>query len=200
MRLVLVPCKASLVPALGRLAVIALLALVTPLTLLGTYALAWNEPDGFRGVPWGSSREELRLHFQQAGDDVTCVATALGCNSPRLSIGPVPVRAFYLFTPGADKFEVALLTFASTHYAALRTIFQERYGAPSNVREKPLQDRTGATVTNETALWVGERVTISLSRYGSKLDQGRAWIGLKAALDRHIEESQKALKKGKDDL
>lgn len=88
-----------LVPSIGRLAVVALLALVTP-------TLAWDEPDGFRGVPWGASREELRVHVQRAGDTVTCGGRVLGCASPHLSIGPVPVRATYVFAPGADKFEV----------------------------------------------------------------------------------------------
>ena len=182
------------VPAFGGLAVVALLvALVTP-------ALAWDEPDGFRGVPWGASREELRVHLQRTGVSVTCGGKVLGCTGPQLSIGPASVRAYYLFAPDADKFEVVLLTFAPAHYAALRTIFEERYGAPSRVHEQTMQSQMGAKFTNETALWVGERVTISLSRYGSKLDQGRAVIGLKAALERQREESEKALKKGKDGL
>jgi hypothetical protein len=175
--------------------------LALALTLAVTFAspaLAFEEPDGFRGVKWGVSREELRVHLQRAGDTVKCEPT-IGCRSP-LMIGPSPVQASYLFTPGVDTFEVAYLSFAPVHYPALRAIFDERYGPPSNVQQNELQNRMGAKYTNETAIWAGPLVTISLSRYGSKLDQGRAWIGLQSALDRENEKTRGAIKKGKDDL
>jgi hypothetical protein len=174
--------KVVLIPAIRRLAMVALfVAFVTP-------AFAWDEPDGFRGVPWGASREELQVHLQRAGDTVTCSGTGMvGCTSRGLKIGPAVVNAAYFFAPDADKFEVVYLSFGPTHYKALRAIFEERYGTPSKF-------------TNDTALWVGERVNISLNRHGSKLDQGNALIGLKTAFDRQREESQKAIKKGKDDL
>ena len=122
-----------------------------------------------------------------------------GCSS-RPTIGPVNVLAIYRFTPGADKLEQVLLSFDPTHYETLLTIFKERYGAPSSVQERTVQNRMGAKFTNESAIWNGERVTITLSRYGSKLDKGLAGISLKAAHERQREESEKALKKGKDDL
>jgi hypothetical protein len=173
-----------------------ILAAFALVSLLAAPAMAFEEPDSFRGVKWGASRKDLRAQLQRAGDTVKCEPT-IGCRSP-VMIGPSPVQASYLFTPGEDKFEVAYLSFAPMHYAALRTIFEERYGVPSNVQEQEIQNRMGAKYTNETAIWAGSLVTISLSRYGSKLDQGRAWIGLTAALDRQSEKTKGAIKKGKD--
>jgi hypothetical protein len=182
--------------------VVLLLALVTSCDSPGrTNAPAWNEPDGFRGVPWGASREELRVHLQEAGVDVTCGGKVPdGCASQHLIIGPVHTGAYYAFAPDADKFEQVTLIFDPIKYEALRAIFEERYGKPSEVREERVQNRMSAKFTNETTFWRGKSVTIALGRYGTRVDTGYALFAVKAVHDRENEESQKAFKKGKDDL
>jgi hypothetical protein len=50
------------------------------------------------------------------------------------------------------------------------------------------------------AVWTGERVVIRIQRYSSKITEGSATIVLKEALDKRREETEKAIKKGKEDL
>lgn len=43
---------------------------VTLLVVSASPALAWNEPDSFRGVPWGTSQEETKAALQKARDAI----------------------------------------------------------------------------------------------------------------------------------
>jgi hypothetical protein len=58
----------------------------------------------------------------------------------------------------------------------------------------------GAAYLNQIATWTGDRVVIELRRYGSKVDEGRAVISLKEFMDKKREDTEKAIKRGKDDL
>lgn len=171
--------------------------------LLATPALAWDEPDSFRGVPWGASLLELQTVLQRAGEDVDCkrYVPPFGgfCMGFGVKIGPAVVNNMYLFSKDG-KFESVRMSFQVVHYPSLRAIFEERYGPPTTTRQEEIQNRMGAKFTNEISTWTGERVVISLRRYGSKVTEGRAQISLKSALERDREESEKAIKKGKEDL
>jgi hypothetical protein len=166
--------------------------------LLAAPGSAWNEPDSFRGVPWGVSQADALALLQKAGEKVSCYLPSL-CNTTQVMIGPVPTQIGYGFGK-ENKFEMAMLSFIPGHYENMKAIFVERYGAPSSTMQQPVKNRMGATFTNEIAIWAGERVVISLSRFGSKLDESRAVISLKSAVDSGAEEKKKAITKGKDDL
>jgi hypothetical protein len=99
-----------------------------------------------------------------------------------------------------DKFTSAMLTFTPAQYEALRTIFSDRYGSPTSIRDEEVKTSMGVGYINQIATWVGERVVIRLRRYGSKVDEGSALIALKEAVDKRRDETEKAIKKGKDDL
>jgi hypothetical protein len=92
------------------------------------------------------------------------------------------------------------LHFKPAQYDVLRVIFADRYGQPSAIRNEELKTRIGAAYTNQVATWTGDRVVIELRRYGSKVDEGRAVISLKEVFDKGREETERAIKKGKDDL
>lgn len=159
-----------------------LVALVLVLSFVSP-AIAFEPPDGFRGVKWGASREEVRQHLQSTGDPVRCYGQTLACYS-WVTMGAVPVQALYQFTPGRDQFDLASLSFVPANYGAMRAAFEQRYGPPSTVREYALKNRSGEKLTNEVATWNGDGVLVRLRRYGAKLDAGDATIALKTAMER----------------
>jgi hypothetical protein len=183
--------------ALPQLVRRASLVVVLLLPVGTASAAAWDEPDNFRGVPWGTSSTEARTLLESSGEKTDCFGRR-ACVTARAKAGPAPVSITYMFDD--DKFTMAMLTFTPTHYEALRTIFSDRYGPSSAIRDEQLKTRMGVAYTNQVATWAGERVVIELRRYGNKVDQGRAVISLKEALDKKREETDKAIKKGKDDL
>jgi hypothetical protein len=176
------------------------LALGLSLILLAAPALAFQEPDAFRGIKWETPFTEAKaLIDREQGAACTEGITARTC-SAQITIGTIPASVVYYFTQGEDRFFMATLTFEPTRYAALGEIFVERYGAPTNRQTTDRRNPSGRLFINEISTWVGERVAVDIRRYGSTLDDGRATIGLKAAIERNREELQKALKKAKDDL
>ncbi len=163
-------------------------------------AFGWEEPDKFRGVPWGATLEEARALLKAAGDECSDLSPKGRCYVHRAKIGPVsPVSILFTFGK-SNAFEHATLSFPASQYAAVRAILVDRYGTATRTKEETLQNRFGTKFTNEIVEWSGERVYIRLRRNGSELDKGSAIIGLKAALQREGEDREKALKKGKDDL
>ena len=168
--------------------------------VLACPVFGWEEPDKFRGVPWGATLEEARALLKAAGDECSDLSPKGRCYVHRAKIGPVsPVSILFTFGK-SNAFERAMLSFPVSQYAAVRAIFMDRYGTPTSTKEETLQNRFGAKFTNEIVEWSGERVYIGLRRYGSELDKGGGIIGLKAALEHESEDRQKALKRGKDDL
>jgi hypothetical protein len=140
-------------------------------------ALAFDEPDGFRGVPWGATEEQLRssVSLERACVDYDATSRPLGdrlCTA-RLQIADVKVRAAYSFR--ANQLTRVSLHFAPKDFDRLAAIFVERYG-PATVKER---DRLN---------WVGEKTFVSLYRYfNTDLSKGYASITTRA----EIEESKR---------
>jgi hypothetical protein len=169
--------------------------------ILAVPAFAWEEPDKFRGVPWGATMQEAQTILKAAGDECSDrYAPPRSCSVYRAKVGPVlGVNIVFQFGK-ANAFERAILFFPASQYVVLRGIFVDRYGPPTATKEETLQNRLGGTFTNEILEWSGERVSIMVRHYGSKVDTGHALIALKTVVDRESEEAEKARKRGKDDL
>jgi hypothetical protein len=158
-------------------------------------ALGWNEPDDFRGVPWGASLQEARTLLESKGEEPDCRIDR--CNVPG-SIGPTRLLIEYIFIE--NKFTLAMLTFLPSQYEMLHTIFSDRYGPPTWIEDEEVRTGMGVAYTNQVATWAGDRVVIELERYGSTINYGRAMISLKEFLDKEREETESAIKQGKADL
>jgi hypothetical protein len=167
---------------------------------LARQAQSW-EPHKSRGVPWGATIQEAQTILKAAGDECSDRYAMPGsCSVYRAKIGPVPGVSIFFHFGKTNTFERAILFFPAAQYVVLRGIFVDRYGPPTATKEETLQNRLGATFTNEILQWSGERVWIRLQHYGSKVDTGHAVIALRTVIDREGEEADKARKKGKDDL
>jgi hypothetical protein len=149
---------------------------------------AFNEPGGFRGVPWNATEEQMRaaVSIERACADYAATRKYLGdrfCPA-LLTIGDVKVRAVYTFR--ADRLTRVDLHFASQDFDRLAAVFVERYGAPSQSSQNALH-------------WSGERTSVSLQRYlGSEITKGYAGIATRADMQEmkrlHDEQTKGAAK------
>jgi hypothetical protein len=132
--------------------------------------LAFNEPDGFRGVPWGATEEQMRssVSIERACSDYDVGIKPLGdryCPA-LLSIGNVKVRAIYSFR--SDRLVRVGLHFASTDFDRLAENFVERYGAPTHLDHDVLS-------------WIGDKTAVALYRHlNSDIARGHAVITTQA--------------------
>ncbi len=123
--------------------------------------LAFNEPNGFRGVPWGASEYDTVKAIGRTPAWVGC------SNVPakdrwmgdrvcidRTSIGSVDISGAYSFR--ADRLVRVELQFASQDFARLSEIFVERYGRPTSRRQDALEwSGTSASVALHRSLGSG---------------------------------------------
>ena len=168
-----------------------LTVVVAVLSVLGLISgvLAFNEPDGFRGVPWGATEEQMRaaVSIERACDDYPNTNKDLGdryCPA-LLRIGDVNVRAIYSFR--ANRFATVTRYFASDDFGRLAEIFVARYG-PTNQR-KP-----------DVLIWMGKTTMVGLYHYvGTDFTKGYARITTNTEMEeskRLHEEQTKGAAKG----
>jgi hypothetical protein len=163
-------------------------------------AAAWDEPSGFRGIPWGASMEVV----QEKSPGLYCIDSArrnrsdAGTCAGQLAIGPTTPKVVVRFRSGG--MDAVFLSFPTRDFATLRPIFVERYGEPTSTRTEELQNRMGAKFENEILEWSGEKVYILLQRYGSEITDGLATIRTRAGFDEEVSQRMKKLKEGKKDL
>jgi hypothetical protein len=165
-----------------------LAALALALLLLASPALAWNEPENFRGIPWGATMDQAQetlLKTWPAGVTPPDCSRETGvCGHPG-KLGPIDVTFIYSFKE--DRFAFAQVRFKTIDYDTVRRVFEERYGTPT-LRQ------------SDQIWWKGENASVLLRRVGSRAMEGSALIALKSAVDKNTAERDKAIKKGKDDL
>ena len=152
------------------------------LVLLASRALAFDEPEDFRGVPWGASEEQLRKTLggpAWAGRDIDlCYAIPpehrqLGdraCGG-RFILKDIAVQAIYSFR--ADHFVSVALNYAPKDFDGIAAVFIERYGAPTSEEHPPFKSLGGGpTATNQILRWGGPRIAIVLRRYAGMITEG----------------------------
>jgi hypothetical protein len=150
------------------------LALVLAGSATYTSSLAFNEPDGFRGITWKSSEANVNAKWpglscypsSSPPSDRTCSS-----DTP-ISIGDIPVLPLLGFR--SNEFSYVMFSFDEAKFRIMERIFTERYGPPTRQNQREEQNRMGARYMNEMRHWIGPTVSITLQRYGSKLTEGLA--------------------------
>jgi hypothetical protein len=146
-------------------------------------AHAFNEPDGFRSVPWGATEEQVRAAVSVMGcNDSEAAVRWSGDRScyAQMDLAGMPVDMVYTFR--GDRFVRVTLLFASRDFERIAAIFRERYGPPTDLKEEPFTTQGGLAATNEIAMWAGPTVVIRLRRFLSRIDRGSASLRLLADL------------------
>jgi hypothetical protein len=149
---------------------------VGTLLILASTVFAWNEPDNFRGVPWGASEQQVRekntgmLCYDAKGNPLGERACGV-----EITIGSVPTSTFFVFRNG--KFMTVLLTFEPKDFSEMEGIFAERYGKPTRTEELEGRTPAGLSFVDIVHEWTGQRIHIMLKKYAGKSMQSIATIG-----------------------
>ena len=160
-------------------------SIVLPVLLVLTLingASAFEDPDGFRGLPWGASEEQMRTNVGGWCEDYLSTDRWAGDRHCKieLAIGGIGVWARYTFR--ADKFVCVNLTFPSKDFEQLVAIFVERYGPPTSTTDEPYKTQGGLQSTNRSLKWTGRTMMITIQRYGGHITEGSASLGTRADL------------------
>jgi hypothetical protein len=134
--------------------------------------LAWNEPTGFRDIPWGTKPEVVRQRFPdftcKRGEKVIIQNVCLG----KLMIGDIHVSTLLGFDTGG--LDLVQLFFDSKDYPAMKETFLARYGATTSQKKTLIRNRLGVEFDNDILEWRGARVVIVLEQYGDTLSESYA--------------------------
>lgn len=148
---------------------------IVALLALPPLAAAFDEPTGFKDVPFGASAREV---MEKAGPATVCSpATATeqqfeaSC-SIKTEISKVPVNVqFWLF---ADSLGSVEISFTASDYSVIHDAFIDRYGAATYRFEEAVTDRSGNKVESEVLRWDGQKTTITLRQYEDGTETGSA--------------------------
>ena len=152
---------------------------------------AFSEPDGFRGVTWGATVDEAQAKLPGLGCGTrTCFGD--------LDIAGQTVTAMFDFRDGG--FYAVYLRFGSSRFEVLKSVFVERYGAPTQRRLETVRNSSGARLENEVLEWSGAKVYIRLQRYAGRLRAGSARIMTQTGRAEELRKFHEQMKRGKDDL
>ena len=174
-----------------------MIRLAVALVLVGSIvssALAFKEPEGFRGVPWGASEDELRdklgetsahgVLFDRCGaypseqrwlGDRFCAGA--------FPIGGITLKAVYRFR--VNRFVGVMLTFRAEDFDDLVAMFRERYGPPTTSATEPFKTQGGLEGTNQLHRWIGPTIAISIQHFSGQISEGAATL----TTNRELQES-----------
>src|SRR5262249_3007352 len=143
----------------------------------------WSqEPDGFRGLKFGSSEAEakriytLQLCINMEGESET---SGRGCIT-EFTIGDTTISGLLQFDN--DKFVYGTFDFSSDAFENIRAILVERYGQ-AVLSNSVVRNRMNATFTNQQLKWNGKLVEVTLTKYAGDLEHSRFTIGLTTFVD-----------------
>jgi hypothetical protein len=147
---------------------------------------AFNEPDGFRGVPWGASEDVLRARLGEMGPDgrwrdASCFEYPdetrwLGDRACRHTFLLEDIRVDALYAFRDARFVRVLLTFRSADFNRIVAVFVERYGPPTTETHEAFRTQGGLDSVNRILAWLGPNVAITLNRHGGKIAEGAAMV------------------------
>ncbi len=142
----------------------------------GRAASAWNEPTGFKGVPFGASEESIR----QKLPSFECRPSVLPASPERSCSGVTdigPVRDVVYFHFRAGKLCQITINFEREHFDVMAAGFIERYGNPTSSDDTPFRLEDGRTVPNRILQWKGQRMHVSIvKRWNRRPDISHAEI------------------------
>ena len=183
------------------------MSLVPPLALafclVASDALAFYEPDGFRGIQWGTSLTEAEQILKTLYANRVLVGEEPVCDGARTSerfadsevcvantdIESVRVKLYFEFYQ--DRFVAVTVLSTPKSYAALKRGFIARYGAPTRV-DTTKKIGPFFEYTSEEVFWGGPTVHIKLLQYVGGPTFTVAVIALRSEVDRQAAEQRKS--------
>jgi hypothetical protein len=147
-------------------------------------AFAWEEPDGFLGLKWGTPTAEFREQQPRAvemtKDGVSSKARVRSFTVRDVSLETVRVNINYVFLE--DQFICAYVFFDPKEFSVIERVFTTKYGAPNESKENVISPSIGVEYQNKTLKWEGESILIEITRYYGARPDGFVAIGKKSFL------------------
>jgi hypothetical protein len=161
-------------------------------------ANAFEEPDGFLGVKWGTPREETKTILHNRANQPGSQMSGVYDPSPGMNItlhfsdklGGAEVKYMFEFDEG--RFYSASIVFDPSNFDTIKTILVGRYGKPTASKASTLTNAMGAKFVNEQFDWIGKTRYVSLSKYVD-LRRGIAMIGPTSELNRQLENRKREI-------
>jgi hypothetical protein len=149
----------------------------------------WAEPDGFLGVPFNAGQAEARSKL-----DLKCDGE--GTCTYDLRLMDLPLRLFFNFDD-RDKLGRVFANFRSSSFEVVRGVFVQRYGKPTQVSTQTVTTALGDRIEIETCGWIGENVSIALTKYfpreGETVREGIFMVFLNDYLEERIRKATQKL-------
>ena len=120
------------------------------------------------------------------------------CQDPEHQVGDTWVDISYGFSD--ERLAAVNLSFESQDYDRLSRAFTAKFGAPDSTWSEVLQNRMGAEFANTSAAWRRGGIVLTLKRYGSSLDHGRAVMRSEQAVTATQQAEDSAAQRAKRDL
>jgi len=162
-------------------------------------AFGWNEPGGFRDLPWGSPESAFSARYPSAN----CMNASSEVLPERLcfvsiTIGEVATKAQFGFR--SNGLVMVKLQITPGDFSRLAEIFVERYGRPTDGWVEDLVTDGGVRVFNEILRWSGQASRITLMKYVNAIDLGNATIQTTSEEERSLGGLERLKKRGAKDL
>jgi len=123
----------------------------------------------FKGVPFGATMKE----FKEAQPDFQCLSTDCFARGNAMQYAGVPAKITAEFADG--KLAVLTVYFNPSYSGIISEALASKYGDPTTVKASEFKTRGGATATNDEREWQRpDGSFISVARYGSAINEGRA--------------------------
>lgn len=136
---------------------IAAIVMVLSLTIK---SFAWKEPDGFRGIKWGTRIDVVAKMFNSVPKESGPQEKVIAIQD---TVGDIPVvLSLHFFL---DRFEMAYIEFDSRSFDKMIGIFFLRYGKPTD--------------TTIAWTWLGKKATVMVgqtSNLGFATVESAKWV------------------------
>jgi len=150
-------------------------------SVFDSMVFAWEEPEHFLGLKWGSSIGELRKQqpgIRELAGRAESRIRSFGVENVLLET--VRTNVNYVFLD--NGFVCAYVFFDPKDFAVIEHIFTAKYGGAKEVKQNVMSPSIGVEYRNMTLKWEGENIVIDLIRYYGARPDGFAAIGKKSFL------------------
>lgn len=202
-------------------------AILISISIIWTAAAwAFNEPDEFMSVKWGTSCEDARLIIEKRLSEKskerkggTTLANldprkngnlSKGCGSGRSLgsrlydlwfhdiMGKAVVNVILIFLD--NKFESVRLYFKADSYPGVAKAFSTKYGEPDAKENSIVKNQKGAESENQKLMWKGKQIKIVMRKFTRKGSNGDAQLFTQRWLDYWAERKKEVKEKAVKDF
>jgi hypothetical protein len=150
-----------------------------------------KEPTSFLGVPFDSNLHDASVIVvfgtcYEKKNDKDC--------DLQYYLTPERFTNFH-FRFHNDRFVFVSGEFINDDYQQVKDLFVERYGKPMSSNDGRVQGDGGGVFRNDTLYWTGRKMFLSLSKYGSTVDEGTIQLALHSYTVEKDREDAKTRKK-----